>query len=121
LRVTGPRRYQALALELLGHKAELIPLLRVVALYVKPSVDVDTNRDYSAETEILSPERVPKGPNPAAGCPFTGPGDLHDGWRLEWAERAAIREYDGQQAREQAEADAFGEILGRMRQAGELP
>ena len=46
------------------------------------------------------------------------PADLTPEWRLEWEERAAIREYDGGQAREHAEAEAFTEILARMRSAG---
>ena len=51
---------------------------------------------------------------------IAGPGDLPADWRIEWEERAAVREYDGGQAREHAEAEAFTEILARMRAAGEL-
>lgn len=47
------------------------------------------------------------------------PADLPSDWRLEWEERAAIREYDGGQAREHAEAEALTEIVARMRAAGE--
>lgn len=47
------------------------------------------------------------------------PADLPGDWRLEWEERAAIREYDGGQAREHAEAEALREIVERMRMAGE--
>jgi len=43
------------------------------------------------------------------------PADLPSDWRLEWEERAAIREYEGGQAREHAEAEAFAEILARIR------
>lgn|GEM_PF-6301355 len=46
---------------------------------------------------------------------FNTPGDLPADWRCEFEERAAIREYDGGQAREHAEAEAFTEILERMR------
>ena len=46
------------------------------------------------------------------------PADLPPDWRIEWEERSAIREYDGGQAREHAEAEAFTEILARMRAAG---
>lgn len=46
--------------------------------------------------------------------------NLPDYWRCEFEERAAIREYDGGQVREHAEAEAFHEILNRMRVAGEL-
>ncbi len=44
--------------------------------------------------------------------------DLPGDWHCEFEERAAIREYDGHQAREHAEAEAFCEILERMRAAG---
>lgn len=50
---------------------------------------------------------------------YKTPDDLPADWRLEWQERAAIREFDGRQAREHAEAEAFDEILARMRAAGE--
>ena len=46
------------------------------------------------------------------------PADLPADWRVEWKERAAVREYDGGQAREHAEAEALGEIIARMRTAG---
>lgn len=49
---------------------------------------------------------------------YRTPGDLPPDWRCEFEERAAIREYDGGQAREHAEAEAFTEILTRMRAAG---
>ena len=45
------------------------------------------------------------------------PEDLPDDWRTEWLERAAIREFDGGQVREHAEAEAFDEIFARMRAA----
>lgn len=43
-----------------------------------------------------------------------GPWDLPADWRVEFEERAAIREYEGGQAREHAEAEAFREILQRI-------
>ena len=43
--------------------------------------------------------------------------DLSPDWRVEWEERAAIREYDGGQAREHAEAEALREIVARMKAA----
>lgn len=49
---------------------------------------------------------------------YKSPADLPEGWREEWGERSAIREYDGGQHREHAEAEAFCEILQRMRAAG---
>ena len=48
------------------------------------------------------------------------PEDLPSDWRIEFEERAALREYDGGQAREHAEAKALREILDRMRTAGEI-
>lgn len=45
-------------------------------------------------------------------------GDLPPDWRLEFEERAAIREYDGGQCREYAEAEALREIVARMRASG---
>ena len=47
------------------------------------------------------------------------PDDLPSDWRCEFEERAAIREHDGGQVREHAEAEAFHEILARMGVAGE--
>lgn len=47
--------------------------------------------------------------------------DLSPDWRVEWEERAAIREYDGGQAREHAEAEALREIVARMKAAGVGP
>ncbi|MCC7291376.1 MAG: hypothetical protein IT449_04845 [Phycisphaerales bacterium] len=43
------------------------------------------------------------------------PADLPEPWRELYEERAAIREYDGGQAREHAEAAALSEILEGMR------
>jgi len=45
--------------------------------------------------------------------------DLPSDWRIEFEERAAIREYDGGQSRERAEADALREIIARMQDAQE--
>lgn len=67
-----------------------------------------------------STERVR--PAPAAPCLcISTPADLPADWRIEWEERAAIREYDGVQHREHAEAEALREIIDRMRTAGEYP
>ena len=41
--------------------------------------------------------------------------------RLEFEERAAIREYDGGQCRKDAEAESLREILDRIQAAGEIP
>ena len=48
---------------------------------------------------------------------FVQPEDLPEEWYEEWGERAAIRQFDGGQAKEHAEAEAFTEILARMRKA----
>ena len=50
---------------------------------------------------------------------YRTPDDLPGDWRCEFEERAAVREFEGGQAREHAEAEAFDEILARMRAAGE--
>jgi hypothetical protein len=50
-----------------------------------------------------------------------GPDDLPGDWRVDWEERAAILEYDGQLPRELAEARALTEVLGLMRRAGVWP
>ena len=39
-------------------------------------------------------------------------------WRTWWAERAAVREYDGNQARDEAEEAAYEETLEAMNQCG---
>ena len=54
--------------------------------------------------------------DPAFGVELTI-ADLPPDWRVEWEERAAIREYEAGQSREYAEAKAFYEILARMRAA----
>jgi TubC N-terminal docking domain len=48
------------------------------------------------------------------------PDDLPELWREMYEERAAIREYDGGQAREHAEAEALTETIAAMRRAEEL-
>ena len=48
---------------------------------------------------------------------ITRPEDLPDDWLELWHERSAIREFDGGQAREHAEAEALAEVLARMRAA----
>lgn len=58
-------------------------------------------------------------PDTSASVKAFGPDDLPADWRVEFEERAAVREYDGGQAREHAEAEAFTEILARMRAAGD--
>ena len=67
------------------------------------------------KTDALERLRALRGETPR----YQTPGDLPADWRCEFEERAAIREYDGGQVREHAEAEAFSEILARMRAAGE--
>ena len=64
-------------------------------------------------------------PNPSLGAAIhngvkeiTQPRQLPDKWRDFCEERAAIREYDGGETREHAEAEALRETLNRI-QAGE--
>ncbi len=45
--------------------------------------------------------------------------DLPFEWRVEFEERAAILEYDGGLAREEAERRAFAEVLRRIRASGD--
>ena len=49
------------------------------------------------------------------------PDDLPGDWRLAWEERAAIREYDGGQAREHAEAEALRDVVELMRRTDRNP
>jgi len=71
---------------------------------------------------LAPPEQLDRNPEPSAG-PFRAeplsPATLPPDWRIEWEERAAIREYDGGQAREHAEAEALHEIIERMRQVSD--
>lgn len=50
----------------------------------------------------------------------TGPDTLPMDWRIDFEERAAILEYDGGLAREEAEAQALREILKRMKRTEEM-
>ena len=72
---------------------------------------------------IFNPDETmparPTVPVPApAPTPGIGPDDLPGDWRVDWEERAAIMEYEGDHPREQAEAMAMTEIVRRMQQAG---
>jgi len=57
----------------------------------------------------------------APATPETTVADLTPDWRVEFEERAAIREYDGGQYRFDADRDALVEIIARMRAAGLNP
>ena len=63
--------------------------------------------------ELVS-SNVPKAQADASGV-IISPGDLPMDWRIEFEERAAILEYDGGLAREEAEAQALQEIKARLR------
>jgi hypothetical protein len=54
--------------------------------------------------------------DPLAG--IRSPDDLPPYWREHYEERAAVREYDGRQAREHAEAEALRETVDEMRRQG---
>lgn len=103
--VRGPRHADAVARQLLDHKPDVIQALRRNALR----------------------EAVPKDTVPVFGIPSDQPfltitpEDLPWDWRIEWLERAAIREIDGGQAREHAEAEALREVVQRMRATGGVP
>jgi hypothetical protein len=58
----------------------------------------------------------------AEGCPACGrshsicsPSELPTEWYLEWDERAAIMEYDGNMSRERAEHEALLDILKQLK------
>ena len=53
-------------------------------------------------------------PAPPAWADF-GPDDLPGDWRVEFEERAAIKEYDGGLPRELAEAEALAKIVTQIR------
>ena len=55
---------------------------------------------------------------PTAVAEFTTPEQLPGEWQELFEERAAIRQFDGGQARDAADRAAFREILARMRTAG---
>ncbi|MGB2986942.1 MAG: hypothetical protein WBE26_13805 [Phycisphaerae bacterium] len=61
------------------------------------------------------------GPLSVSWRPEITPADLPADWRIEWEERAAVREYEGGQAREHAEAETLRGIVERMKAAGEFP
>ena len=52
------------------------------------------------------------------GAVINSPGDLSIDWRIEFEERAAILEYDGGLSREDADRQAFEEILERLKRSG---
>lgn len=67
---------------------------------------------------------IPAADHPADGVKlietpsgYLVPADLPDPWRELYEERAAIREFDGGQPREHAEAEALKEILERKGQS----
>ncbi len=61
-----------------------------------------------------SAEALGNDPVTATQGGYLAPADMPESWRELYEERAAIREYDGGQAREHAEAEALREILAMM-------
>lgn len=49
---------------------------------------------------------------------YLAPSDLPEEWHEFYEERAAIREFDGHQPREHAEAEALREVVAKMRAQG---
>ena len=94
LRIRGPRRSEPIARRLLEQKFLVLAAL--------PNSPTDPTAGpvpmYDRQTTVA---------------------DLPVDWRLEFEERAAIREFDGGQAREHAEAEALREIVGRIKAARE--
>lgn len=54
--------------------------------------------------------------SPAKECNLARPCDLPMDWRVEFEERAAILQYEGGLSRNQADKQAFAEILNRIRE-----
>lgn len=79
------------------------------------------NRSDCDTSSCALPPRKPATPTQPESSPDIGPDDLPAYWRERYEERAAIREYEGGQAREHAEAEALGETIAQMREAGETP
>ena len=76
-------------------------------------VFVETATRFDARAfldRLLEPDDPPE----AAVMPDALPAD----WRALYEERAGIREFDGGQCREHAEAEALREVLAMMRQDG---
>jgi len=72
-----------------------------------------------SQPDAVSPMQAPAGPYVETRQGYLAPEDLPEPWWEWYEERAAIREYEGGQAREHAEAEALTETLLAMRQAGE--
>ena len=94
LRIRGPRRAEPMARRLLEQK---------------PLVLAALSSSSTAPTVAPAPE----------GDQEITVADLPADWRLEFEERAAIREFEGGQLREHAEAEALREVRDRMLAAGE--
>ena len=94
LRIRGPRRSEPMARRLLEQKPLVLAAL-----------------SSSSTAPTVAP--VPEGGQEIIVA------DLPADWGLEFEERAAIREFEGGQLREHAEAEALREILDGMLAAGE--
>ncbi len=111
LRIRGPRRAKGAALALLKHKAAI---LAVLAAELRGELAADGNAGNTACDARCEP--IPLGDGPPVETPsgYLCPADLPEPWRELYEERAAIRQFEGGQAREHAEAGALKEILQRM-------
>ncbi len=69
----------------------------------------DDDRPPGAAVLTISPSALV-----ATDGGYLAPADMPEAWRERFAERAAIREYDGGQAREHAEAEALREVQAMM-------
>ena len=90
--VRGPRRAEAVARRLLAHKSEIVYAIRCLGQLLSRGTEVA----HAAMTATITLDNLPWD------------------WRCEWLERAAIREFEGGQAREHAEAEALREVVQRM-------
>ena len=79
-------------------------------------IDLSTIFD-PAQVDAFNAARFGR-PSDPQRAPDIGPDDLPGDWRVEWEERAAIMEYDGNMPRERAEALALADVVDRMRRGG---
>lgn len=105
--IRGPKRAEAVARLLLAHKPDVMSALAVSSASTQPETTAFLTID-DAPSRLLSTRRG-----------YLLPCDLPERWREMYEERAAIREFHGEQAREHAEAEALAEVLKAMEAEGE--
>lgn len=83
-------------------------------------MDLDTVFDDDRQPGVLTAPSLPASCAQLTTTPkgYLALSDLPESWREYFDERAAIREYDGGQAREHAEAEAWRETVSAMRTVG---